>query len=217
MKAAVDIALVIVTAMAWALASKRREHRPVAVLFSIGLVGELVLRAYDATILASLREALGIDVPWTGWARAAALLSHAIVLTWPAALVAACLVVFARRRPWLAVIGWAVAVAAFAVAHPIAGDGSLARAFTAAQVLSVSVSAALCLMWLRRRTTPATSAQYALMMVVIAESLSLLGAWRVGLFEAWPISQMAYLFMFGIVALVQGRFLWTPQVSQPSA
>jgi hypothetical protein len=217
MKAAVDIALVIVTAMAWALAVKRREHRPIAVLFSLGLGGELAIQAYDATVLEPLRAGLGVDVPWTGWARAAALLSHAIVLTWPAALVGAALVVFAGRRPWPAVVGWVLAVALFAVTHPIAGDGTLAAALTAAQAVSVAAAAAVCLTWLLWRTTPAMSAQYTLLMIVIAESISLLGAWRVDLFGAWPVSQVAYLVMFGSVALVQGRFLWTPQVSQPSA
>jgi hypothetical protein len=214
---ALAIALAIVAAMAWVLASRRREHRPVAVLLSFGLAGDLLVRALVVAIIAPLRDALGVDVPWTGWAWGAALLIHAIELMWPAALVATSLVVFARRKPWAAIIGWACAVATFAVVHPIAGDGSLARAFTAVQVLSVSTSVALCLMWLRRRTTPATSAQYALMMIVIAELVSLLGAWRVGLFDGWLISQGLYLLMLGIIALVQGRFLWnSPQSSQSS-
>jgi hypothetical protein len=218
MNRALWLALVVVTAMAWALASKRREHRPIAVLLSLGLAAEVAQRALSVAVLAPLRAALGVDVPWSGWARAAGLLYDAVALTWPAALVGAALVVFAGRRPWAALLGWSFAVAAFAGAHPIAGDGSQARAYTAVQTLAVAIAAGLGLGWIRGRATPATTAQYALAMMVIAELVSLLGAWRVGLFEGWPIAQALYLVMFGVVALVQGRFLWTsPQSALPSA
>lgn len=218
MTAALWLALVVATAMAWALASKRREHRPIAALLSLGLAAELAQRTLSVAVVGPLRGALGVDVPWTGWARAAGLLYDAVALTWPAALIAAALVVFARRRPWAAFLVWGSAVAVFAALHPIAGNGSQARAYTAVQVLSVAIAAAMGLEWASRRTTPATTAQLALAMIVIAELVSLFGAWRVGLFDGWPISQALYLVMFAIVALVQGRFLWTsPPSALPSA
>jgi hypothetical protein len=78
------------------------------------------------------------------------------------------------------------------------------------------ISAGLGVAWLRGKAKPATSAQYTLTMIVIGEVVSLLGAWRIALFETWPISQGLYLLMLGTVMLVQWRFLWSPPSSQCS-
>ena len=51
-------------------------------------------------------------------------------------------------------------------------------------------------------------------MIVSTETISLFGAWRVGLFEQWPVSQVLYLTLFGMLILSQGRLLWSsPQPS----
>jgi hypothetical protein len=60
----------------------------------------------------------GTARPYTG---AAALWFHAksaLLLSWPAALVGVVLVTMLRRRPWPAVVLWAVASAAAALAYP---------------------------------------------------------------------------------------------------
>jgi len=200
--------------LAWVLASRRPEHRPVALLLSVGLAVDVGRHVYDEAVVAPLRDSLGVDVPWTGWARAVGFGADAITLMWPTAIVAAALVVFAGRRPWGAVVGWGGVLVVLAVAHPIAGSQAVALALV--QALSIVGSAALGYAWYRRTTTPATSAQLALAMIVTAELVSLLGAWRIGPFAAWPISQTLYLSMFVILVLVQGRFLWTPPQRQPS-
>jgi hypothetical protein len=211
---AIYLALAAAVALAWILASRRPEHRPVALLLSVALVSEAAERAWDASVIAPLRDSLGVAVPWTGWARAAGLLADAITLVWPAAVVAAVLVVFAGRRPWAALAGWACVLVVFAVVHPFAGNGSQARALAVVDVLATLVSLGIVLAWYRRTTRPASSAQFALTLIVAAEGISLLGAWRVGLFERWPVSQVLYLALFGILVLAQGRFLWSsPQLS----
>jgi hypothetical protein len=130
---------------------------------------------------------------------------------WPFAIVAAALVVFAGRKPWPALAGWALVLAVLAFVHPIAG--SQATALAIVQALSIVGSAAIGYAWYRRTTTHATSAQFAMALIVTMELVSLLGAWRVGLFEQWPVSQVLYLGLFGALVLAQGRwFLWnSPQ------
>jgi hypothetical protein len=213
MMAAFFAVMVGAVLLAWILATKRPEHRPVAVLLSIGLGVDVGRHVYDVAVLAPLRASLGVDVPWTGWARVAAFGAHAMTLAWPAAIVATALVVFAGKKPWAAVIAWAIVLAVLAVVHPIASDQ--AKALALVQALSIVGSAGIGYAWYRRTTTPATSAQFALAMIVTAELVSLFGAWRLGPFAAWPISQTLYLSMFGILVVIQGRFLWTPQ-RQPS-
>jgi hypothetical protein len=200
--------------VAWILASKRPEHRSVALLLSFGLIADAGLCVFDAAVLAPLRASLGTATPWTGWARAAGFLADAVTLVWPAAILAAVLVVFAGRKPWPALAGWACVLVVLAVAHPIAGDGSQARALALANTLAIMASAGIVLAWYRKTTEPAGSARLALALIVSAEAVSLLGAWRVGPFERWPVAQALYLALFGALVLAQGRFLWSsPQPS----
>jgi hypothetical protein len=200
--------------LAWMLTARRPEHRPVAVLLTVGAVADGGLQVFDRAVLAPLRASRGVATPWTGWARAAGSLADALTLVWPAAIVATVLVVFAGRRPLAAFVGWACAVAVLIGAHPMAGDGTQARALAVANVLAVAISVALVVAWYRKTARPATSAQFALALIVSAELVSLLGAWRVGPFERWPVAQVLYLALFGVLVLAQGRFLWSsPQPS----
>jgi hypothetical protein len=90
-------------------------------------------------------------------------------------------------------------------------------AFAAVHVVAALVCAALGLAWYRATAKPPTSAHYALAMIVTAEVISLLGAWRIGPYDAWLISQVLYLLMLVVVVVVQGRYLWNSPQSQPSS
>jgi len=83
---------------------------------------------------------------------------------WPAAIVAAALVVFAGRKPWAALLGWSIVLVMLAVLHPIAGDGSQARVLAVVQSLSIVAAAGVGYAWYRelermgRRVDTATQA-----------------------------------------------------------
>jgi hypothetical protein len=76
--------------------------------------------------------------------------SDAITLSWPAALVGAILVAFAGRKPWAAFYGWAVVLVVLTVVHPIAGDGSQARALFTADAGATVVAIGSIIQWYRR-------------------------------------------------------------------
>jgi hypothetical protein len=197
--------------LAWILTAKRPEHRPVALLLSLGLAVEVLQLVLEVGVLAPLRASLGVQAPWTGWAAVVGLMAKGVWAIWPAALAATVLVAFGRK-PWLAIVGWACTMIVFAVVHPIAGDGSEARVLAVVEVLFVAISAGVLVAWYSKPSRPMNSAQFALTMIVATELVSLLGAWRVGLFEQWPVSQMLYLVLFGVLILTQGRALWnSPQ------
>lgn len=199
--------------LAWVLTLRRPEHRPVAMLLTAGLVLDVGLGVLGQTVVAPIRASLGVAVPWTGWAEAVAVLYNAVALAWPFALLAASLAVFTRRSPWFAFAGWGLAVALFAVLHPIAGDGSQARFLTFGELFPALVSAVLVVFAYRSARRPASSAEFALAVIVAAEVVSLLGAWRVGLFQGWPVTQGLYMVVYATLVIAQGRFLWTPQPS----
>ena len=213
MMVALMLASAAAVVLAWALTQRRREHRPIALLLSAGLALDAAQLALDARVLAPLRAELGVAVPWTGWARVAGHLADALWLGWGACLVAAALVVFAGRKPWPALAGWAGVVAALVVVHPVAGDGSQARALSAAAALWAVVSVGLLVAWYRRATKPPTSAQFALAMIVTVEPITLSATWWAGLLEHWALVQVSALLLFGALILQQGRLLWTTQPS----
>lgn len=194
--------------LAWAFARRHAEYRPIAILLSVGLGVDAVQLAIEGAILAPLRSELGVHTPWTGWAHVAGVLASAVWMVWPASIVAASLAVFARWKVWPAVAGWAVALLLFAVVHPVAGDGSEAKALAMIQTVAAVASAGILVTKYERCVMPSTPAQHALAMIVATEMVSLMGSWRIGPFDHWGVSQVLYLVLFGTLIVTQGRSLW---------
>jgi hypothetical protein len=206
---ALYVALVIATALAWALARRKPEHRPIAYLWTVGLASEVALSALRP-VLVQVRATLG-DATWTGWPRVAAHIDQALFMAWPAALAATALVVFLGRKPWPVMACYAIIVAAVVALHPKARDGSLPRVYAAVQMTGLLVAVGSAAMWyLRSRQTRgrATTAQAVLMFILAVEVPSIAGAWRIGIFANWHLSQIAYLIMVVLQILLQGVFLW---------
>src|ERR1700722_8153226 len=200
--------LVLASLFAWFLSTRRQEHRPVAILLTAGLALDIIDHVYDLAVIAPLRGELGLQAPWTGWARVAGAMADAIGLLWPAALVGAAFVVFLGKRPWPALVGWAVIVLWLTLAHPMASDGTLARYLAAAESIGAAVAVGIAIQWFVRTTKAGNSAQLTLAIITLAEVISLLGTWRVGVFQNWMISQALYLMMLVSVIIAQGRILW---------
>lgn len=199
----------LATALAWILARRRAEHHPVAVLLTVGLGADGARQVLRTLYLNAAMQRLGADVPWTGPARLAATLSHALFLAWPAALVGAALVVFLRRRAWPAGAAHLATVAAIVVVHPIAGNGSLARALTAVQLAAVLSSLGCALTWYLRPTKEPTSTAQAALSLIVGVELTTLGfAWRTGIFAGWHLSQAIYVVMYAVLIILQGGFVW---------
>jgi hypothetical protein len=198
-----------VIVLAWMVARRRPEHRAVAVLLSVGFAADIVRPMFDG-IAAPPDAAPSLQrLAWI-----AGVVAHALALLWPAALVGAAIVVFSGKKPWAAVAGWACALAALVIVHPAREDQ--ARAFALVQLLAVAWAAVLGVGWYRRRGDGSmSSAHFALAMILSTELVSLLGAWRVGPFEHWPISQVLYILLFVMLIVSQWRYLWSSP--QPSA
>lgn len=213
MRLAIYVLEVIAIGLGWMLARRRREHLPVAVLLSIGLASDVATLAVRGPILAAVARH-GVDAPWSGAERVAGHLSDAATLAWPAALVGVALVAFLRRKPWPAVAAYVLAIAAMVVVHPIAGDGSLGRALTAAQLAGVLAALGCAVTWYLRPHDGTTSAQACMGIIVAAELAALAGSWRIGVFADWQLARLAYLVMYVVVIAIQGVYLCsTPKPS----
>jgi hypothetical protein len=199
----------IATALAWVLARRKPEHRPIAYLLSGGLASDLAQHALHPFLLHWIAT-LG-DATWTGWPRVAAHAYQALFMVWPAALAATALVVFLGRKPWVVIVFYAVVVAEVVEWHPKARDGSLPRVYAMVQTAALLVAVGSAAMWyLSSRGTRerATTAQAAVMFILSVEVPSLAGAWRIGIFTNWHLAQIAALAMFVLLITLQGVFLW---------
>jgi hypothetical protein len=146
--------------------------------------------------------------PLQGWYRVAGHVHAALFLAWPAALAGTSLHVFLRRPAWPAAAVWAVVSAALAAAYPLTRGAVLARVYTAAELASVMVGVGAVATWAPRREAP-TPAHVVVALVLVAEIVAIVaGPWRFNLFGAWPLAQLAYATIFGVLVVLQGGLLW---------
>lgn len=208
------IALEAITALlAWMLARKRSDHKPIALLMSAAIFGDVTQWVLDAMVITPLRKDLGLATVWPGWAGVAGHAVDAVWLMWPASVVGASLVVFARRQAWGALFGWVTSIALLFAMRPYAGDGSQGRFLSAVQVTADLISLGLAVRWLKQKKDPATPAQAVLAVIVANEMVSLLAAWWVGPFDRWGIMQASALIILCVISMLQGRFLWATKLS----
>ncbi len=198
----------LATVLAWLQARRSAEHRPIAWLLSAGLAVDLVRRAlrtfYIVPVIRPLR-----GHPLTGVPLAVSHVNDALFLTWPAALAACALVVYVGRRPWPAGVAWGTVVAGLVVLHPYESTGMLGRTLTASQLLAVIVALGCAATWYMRPSRElTTTAQASLAVIVAGELASMTGAWRIGVFDDWHVSQILYLLLYVLLVALQGGFLW---------
>lgn len=92
-------------------------YRPISWLLAWWVTFSSGRAALQHFILRPARETLGgAPYPWP--VRAAWLADLALDISWPFAILGACLVVFMRRRTWPAAVAWLACCVALAVAYP---------------------------------------------------------------------------------------------------
>lgn len=198
--------LVAVAVVAWSLTrgwwtiAPWPHLRPVAWLASLGAVG-------DAARWAVERYALkGEPKPYVGLARLAYHAEQALVLGWPAALVAVALVAFLRRRWWLAVPPWAVAVAAVAYAYPWLRLERLGVAYAAWSWLCCGVVAGIA--WRTYRSVDWGPHHVATLLLVAGETIAAFAYLDMAALERWDGPRAAHGMALGLLAMYLGRQVW---------
>jgi hypothetical protein len=199
------------TALAWTLVRRRHEHRPFAVLLTVGLVSDVVRRLLHVYALPPA-HVVAAGSPLSGVVRTAFHVEQAMFLSWLAALTAASLHVFLKRRPWPVVAVWALAVLALAITYPVTRGAALQRVYLWIEAATLAASLGFVVAWIRSpdRESPAFH-QVCVALVLGTELTSLfVGPWKaVDLFAAWPLAQLAYAGLFVFLILLQGGVLWT--------
>lgn len=158
------ISAILASVLAWIITGRHKEHRPIAVLLSIGFLGQGFMLTWGHFVIAPLRGSLGLTQPWEGWPRAAAILYESVWHTWPCALIGACLVVLFQRSVWPVVLAWVGLSILTALNHPVP--------YLVVQAGSLLIAAVLLTVWYRRSTGFQGTTPLALGIIILGSLVS---------------------------------------------
>lgn len=201
-----------VVTLAWWVAARRPDHRPVALFLTLSLASDLVRWALTSWVLIPERARSG-GVPFTGWHLVVCHIDRSLVLALHAGLAALAMWVFLRRRPWAVAVAWALAVAALAVTYPITRGEVLQRCYLAAELATLGVVSGCYVMWWWRREKPNFSNVCALLLGS-GEVAILIGPYSRNIFTSWDIAQAMYATIYVVLLILHGGILW--RLEQPS-
>lgn len=206
------VATAAAAALAWAIARRRPDHRPIAWLLTLYPFVNLARRALRELVFTPARDALraqGLDpaaVPFTGWERVAVDLDGALFIAWPAGVAALAIWAFTKRRPWGVAIAYAGAVAFMVATYPRGAD--LQRFYLAVELAAMCASLGCLLIWFRSRE-PLSLRTLATGIIVSVELAMVTGGpYRGNIFLTWQRAQQILIVMFMALIAVHAASIW---------
>jgi hypothetical protein len=200
---AARMAQLIAAATAVVCAHRRPSYRPVAWFFATTTIANGLHIALWPYVVAPG------GAPLEGFARALAHGDLALYFTYDFGLAATALWLFGsdrfRRAGVAAVAGaWLATVATCAALYPALRGDALRPVYRDVHIASIAVAVFACVAWSQRRGD-ITLAHLAFFLIVPLElGLLFVGPWRLGVFESWPLANIAYIVMYGALSLAQG-------------
>jgi len=202
----------IVTILAWMVARRRPDHRPIALFLTVALAADLARWPLRLFVLLPAHDRFG-SASFSGWWRVAGHLESALFLTWSAGIAAVAQVVFVRRRFWPVVAAWAIFVALLAIGYPTIRGAVLARFYLGAELVALAVAIGALVQWFW--TEEPSGIQHTIVMLLIGVDLVVViaGAWRHGIFASWNLAQISYSVLYFLLLALNGLALWLAPTS----
>ena len=158
------------------------------------------LPVHDASRLALRQVFLPAIVPYSGLARAAFHIDQALLLSWPAALIASAVVIFLRRPAWPVAVGWLATASTLAVLYPTLRDGQLLTTYAVVSLLSCAV---VCGIALARFGEAWIQHQASLLLITSGEAIANVAYLFGDPVRDWDMAQTAHATSFGLVLCYQ--------------
>jgi hypothetical protein len=199
-------------ALAWTIARRKPDHRPIAWLLTFYLLANLGRRALRELVIAPARDAIrtqGLDpaaVPFTGWERVAVDIDGALFIAWPAGVAALAIWVFTKRRPWGVLIAYAAVMAFMVATYPRGAD--LQRLYLAVELAAMCASLGCLLVWFRSRESLSLKALATGIIVSVELAMVTGGPYRGNIFLTWQRAQQILIVMFMALIAVHAASIW---------
>jgi len=194
-----------VAATSIVLGLRKPKHRPV-MWFLVGTtLADLAREGLERT------GVFDVPGPYTGFANVIGQTEKALFLTWDAGVVALAMSLCLKRRPWGALLAWLGAVAVMILGYPWLRAERLQSFYLGVDVLTLVVSFAFVVLWVRRDTsTERPGGEFACLFVVLCVEVGRTLAYvRADMFASWNRAVSMYCALYGTLLLVQGGLLWT--------
>ncbi len=203
----------VVVALAWAVAERRPDHRPVAWLLTLGLAVDVVRAGIQANVLQPTRAAMGTG-PFHGFARAAFNVDEALFLAWPAGIAVCAAWVFLKRRPWPVLAVYGLVAATVMGTYPTVRGAALARVYLGVELAALVVGLGSFITWAWKRETP--NLTHVVTLLLVAVELATLLPFNKGPFVSWSLAQASCMTLYVVLTVVYGGVLWDRGSSSPS-
>lgn len=199
-------------ALAWGVVKRRRAlgYTPLAALLTWWVAYTLVRAVNRWAILAPTRERIG-DAPYEGAALGSYYIELALRLSWPFAILAACIVIFLARRAWWTAVAWVVAAVGLCWAYPDLRrrPQSLVEACIAS---ACWVAAVGCAVYGHRKLRVDPPECYVPIAIILGAQLAVIAIVQWGGHQdtEWSIARGIQGAMYSILLTYQAVMVWKP-------
>jgi hypothetical protein len=185
----------VATLLAWLIAWRREEYRPIAWFLTYGLGSDVVRQLLRDLVLAPGYVTLG-GAPATGWLRVAFHVEQALFVGWPVGIAALSAWIFTRRRPWPLALAYAAVVAVLILGHPAIRQVPLSKVYLAVELAALCISLGCLILWLRSSETRGFQ-HFITGVLIVSELVMIAGPYSGSIYlnwdRAWAILLVEYL------------------------
>ena len=193
--------------LAVVLALRRREYRPVAFYLVVMTIADEIRLALRISF------DLATPGPYHGFRRLAFHIESALFLSWPFGLDALCLHVLACRPIRLVAWLYASLVLVLTLAYPHIRGDVLSLGYAVIYGGALLVGAASIILWLRREE-PAREVEHKSTVALLAlTAVFVLGPFIWDAFASWPVSHIASIVFYVLLAAMALRALYQARLS----
>ena len=203
---------VFAAAIAFMIARKHRDYRPVAAFLAGTALADLALAAL---IVADAPTTLS-DAPLVGLARFVGHARQGLYLVWPAGLVALVVTVFSGRFPRIVPVAYAMTLAVLVLGYPMLEGVLLRRLYLGIELSALVAAIAAVVQW-PWRLEPLTVPHVMTLLLLSGEVGLLLGPWHHDLFAGWDAGRMTYSTAYALLIALQLGILWRSPASSAQA